>query len=186
MSIGRCFKNQLVCFTDHRPIGLLNWRLGQGQPLTYPEEKEDGIQLLCDLKSVFSLIPPGLIRHYLMPSHCAITDRVLNLVAFSLKKYWWCGLYCRLTMFPNFHSSALNHNDLKMFFFSFNIHLTVCNFCNCFCLAFLAWMLYWWKFFMSCFWRCFWFLLYLKFSAQLKDLSKQLMPVFFISFFFWQ
>ena len=61
-------------------IGLLICHLEQGQPLTYLEESEDGIQLLCNLRGVSSLIPPEIICHILKPSKCANTDRMLLLV----------------------------------------------------------------------------------------------------------
>ena len=61
-------------------IGLLICHLEQGQPMTYLEQSEDGIQLLCDLVGVSSLISPETIYHTLKPSKCANTDRMLLLV----------------------------------------------------------------------------------------------------------
>ena len=63
-------------------IGLLICHFKQGQPLTYLEESEDGIQLLCDLKGVSSLISSEMIRHTLKPSKCANTDRMLHPVTY--------------------------------------------------------------------------------------------------------
>ena len=58
-------------------IGLLICHLEQGQNVTYLEESEDGIQLLCDLNGVSSLVLPEMICHTLKPSKCAKTDRML-------------------------------------------------------------------------------------------------------------
>ena len=63
-------------------IGLLIFHLEQGQPLTYLEESEDSIQLLCDLKGVSFLISPEMICHTLKPSKCANTDRMLLSVTY--------------------------------------------------------------------------------------------------------